>query len=141
PITQFRVLIVVMASYLLFYLGLTAFLGRSLRRLGTDLHAAHARVLGVLLVAFGSIAPMLFMLIIDAPFDNPWLMLSSPFFTLNYFINYTQSAPVLNLLNLAVPCPLLLGLVGVMLNLTSISRGIREFFSLPPRAPFVEELE
>jgi hypothetical protein len=141
PLAQARTLIVVLTSYLLFYLGLTAFLGRALRRLGTDLHAAHARVLGVLIVAFGTIAPLLFLFFVDSLLDNSWMLLSNPFVTIFFFMQKPDDAPIWRLASLSIPVPLFLGFLGVILNISSIANGIREFFTLPARAPFVEELE
>lgn len=141
PLGQARTIIVVIASYMLFYLGLTAFLGRCLRRLGTDLHAAHARVLGVLLVVFGTIAPLLLLFIDDDLLSNPWLQLSNPFMIVGFFLQNSKSPPIWNFAQMSIPVPLFLGMFGIILNLTSISNGIREFFGLPIRAPFVIELE
>ena len=141
PEGRAKTLVVVLTSYLLFYLGLTAFLGRALRRLGTDLHAAHARVLGTLLLAFGTISPFLFLFIYDDFFNNSWLVITNPFAVTYFFYANPDSAPVLNLGDLAVPAPVFLGLLGVSLNLSSIGYAIREFMQLPKRAPFVVELE
>jgi hypothetical protein len=141
PVGQARTLLIIFSSYLLFYIGLTACLGRWLRRLGTDLHATHARVLGILLVAFGTIAPMMFLFVYESIYTHPWLMITNPFVISWIFMTPSMDSVVVQISSFSIPMPFFLGLLGVALNLTSMSNGIREYFTLPKRAPFVEAIE
>jgi hypothetical protein len=141
PVAQARTMLVIFASYLLFYIGLTACLGRLLRRLGSDLHATHARVLGILLVAFGTIAPLMFLFVYESIYTHPWLMITNPFVISMIFMTPSMDGVMVQIGSLSIPMPFFLGLFGAALNLTSMSNGIREYFMLPKRAPFVEALE
>ncbi len=117
-----------LGSYLLFYIGLTAFLGRAIRRIGSDLHATHARVLGVLVVAAGVIGPFLFVFwsyqYAQAP--SPLLMLTNPFWVCWQLLHQTHEAP-------AYQFVVMMGGVGLLLNVRSMAQGIREFLAISPK--------
>ena len=118
-----QLMIIAIASYLLFYIGLTSFLGRALRRIGTDLHAAHARVLGILIVSTGIIGPFLFVFW-DYRFPQtlPSLMITNPFYACYKLVYEADTAPPLAGI-------LLMGAIGVALNVKNLFLSIREFLT------------
>lgn len=129
-----QTMILAMASYLFFYIGLTSFLGRAIRRIGSDLHAAHARVLGILVASTGIIGPFLFVFW-DYQFIQsiPALMVTNPFVACYKLVYESDTAPPL----VAI---LVLGALGLLLNVRNLARGIREFLTttaeeLAPAAP------
>lgn len=123
-----QMMILAVASYGVFYVGLTAFLGRGIRRVGTDLHAAHARVLGILVVAAGIIGPFLFVLWDMRLFGSaPILMISNPFWVCWQLLYGTYQPP-------PFPVIVILGGIGVLLNVRSLALGIREFMTINPPA-------
>lgn len=128
-----QMMILAAASYAVFYIGATAFMGRGIRRIGTDLHAAHARVLGVLIVAAGIIGPFLFVLWDMRLFGSaPILMISNPFWVCWQLLYGTYQPP-------PFPVIVILGGIGVLLNVRSLAQGIREFLTInPPVVPSVE---
>ncbi|MES2793986.1 MAG: hypothetical protein V4719_30510 [Planctomycetota bacterium] len=121
-------MVLAVAAYLLFYIGVTSFLGRVLRRIGSDLHASHARVLGILLAAAGIIGPFLF-IFWDYRFgqSHPILMVTNPFVTCFQLIYGPQLASPLWAIAL-------LGVIGLALNLRNIIVGIREFLTATPNS-------
>ncbi len=124
-------MILAVVSYLLFYIGLTSFLGRSIRKIGTDLHAAHARVLGILMTSTGIIGPFLFVFW-DYRFTQttPSLMITNPFYTCYRLIYESDNSPPLA----AIAA---LGALGLLLNLKNLFAGIRELMTTTaePSAP------
>ncbi len=112
-----------MTCYLLFYIGLTSFFGRGLRRIGTDLHAAHARVLGILILATGIIAPVLLSIYdLNWSDDYPILQTTNPGQVLYRMFNGGTYPPM--------PVIVVLAAVGIMLNVRSMIRGISEMMSI-----------
>lgn len=116
-------MILAVVSYLLFYIGLTSFLGRSIRKIGTDLHAAHARVLGILITSTGIIGPFLFIFWnYNALRTFPALMITNPFYTCYKLIYEFDTAPPLGAI-------MVLGVLGLVLNLKNLFEGIRELLT------------
>jgi len=118
-----QLVIIAIASYLLFYIGITSFLGRGLRKIGTDLHAAHARVLGILVASTGIIGPFLFVFW-DYRFSQtvPSLMITNPFYACYKLVYEADTAPPLAGI-------LLLGAIGVTLNVKNLILSVREFLT------------
>lgn len=121
-----QLLLVVEISYLLFYLGLTSYLGRMIRKLGNEIHATHARVLGVLMGAIGILAPLL-LVFWDTQLlsEYPIVLLSNPFAIGFLYVDNPDRAP-------HIMYVILLGFIGLGLNLASIKRGIIEFLTADP---------
>ena len=114
------------AGYLLFYVGLASFLGRCIRRVGSDLHASHARVLGILIAAAGIIGPYLFVFWdYRFPQSSPIVMVTNPLQSCYNFIFNSNDAPPLFVV-------ILMGAVGLLLNIRNVLRGISEFLTLGP---------
>ncbi len=119
-------MLVSMGGYLLFYIGLTAFLGRGIRRIGTDLHAAHARVLGILIVAAGVIGPFLFVFWnYQLSRTEPMLMITNPFWVCWQLLHDTSDAPPYLFV-------VIMGFFGLLLNVRSLVQGIRELLTIKP---------
>lgn len=127
---QINTVITSIAWYLFFYIGLTAFMGRGLRRIGTDLHASHARVLGILTVALGTIGPYLFFFLFEQRSLPPWMMVSNPFYSCYQLGIGSTEAPPVWLIQL-------LGVLGVALNVVSVFKGIQEPLVYSPNPPRV----
>lgn len=127
---QAHMMLGAMGSYLLFYIGVTAFLGRQIRRIGTDLNATHARVLGTLVVAVGIVAPFLFMFWsynYAAP-PPPMLMITNPFWVCWQFGYRPYESPPFSVV-------LMLGCFGLLLNVRAAINGIREFLTIQAPGP------
>ncbi len=124
-----QLMLIALASYLFFYIGVTSFAGRMIRRIGTDLHAAHARVLGILIASTGVIGPFLFVFW-DYRFPQtvPALMITNPFYSCYQLMHDSGSAP-----------PLVgiigLGALGLILNAKNMLVGVREFLTTSPNVP------
>ena len=126
---QSQLMVVGIASYLLFYIGLTSFLGRAIRKVGSDLHAAHARVLGILVGSAGVIGPFLFVFWDPLfPQTMPWLMITNPFTSCYKLVSDAGTAPPLTAI-------VVMGVLGLLLNVKNLILGIREFLTTSPEAP------
>lgn len=116
-----QLMLMAVVSYLLFYIGVTSFLGRLLRRVGPELHAAHARVLGILLAAVGIIGPFLFVFL-DTRFADtaPILITTNAFLACHNLVYDLHAAP-------PVWAIFALGFLGLALNVPNMFESIREF--------------
>ena len=117
-------MLVGLISYMSFYLGITSWLTRTLRKLGPEITPNHGRVLGVIIFALGIIMPHMTRLI-DFEFINqfPLIAITDPMGThLTYYVltvhNYSY-----------MPAVILLGVVGVLLNVPLLLRSIQEMLT------------
>lgn len=122
------------AAYLVIYLGLACALGRWCLGLSGDIRPGHVRVLTLIIIAIGCLAPYLPLLWrSDYGFRYRPLMLPNPIATVDHLAGIgNQSTLILSIL--AAGC-----VVAVLVNLPAMRRGIAEvlFADVKPR-PAVE---
>lgn len=109
------------SAYLVIYIGLACALGRALNRLSSDIKPGHTRVLTVILVAIGCVAPHLRLLWTNHfGYSYSIVQITDPFSTIVEVGENTYSAaPIAMILGVGV-------ILVLMLNMRAIKQGIAE---------------
>lgn len=121
---------IVISCYLIIFLGIACALSRWLNRLSSDIKPGHARVLTIILLGIGCIAPHIPLLWMNQfNYSYSVLQISDPFSTIVHVADegYSTEA-IVSILGLAA-------LMVILLNARAIKNGIAEvvFTHPPPR--------